>query len=241
MTEFDVFRVTIGGWTEYIIRKGNLLLSDPSVRVLSSIYSADFTKAMHTSDHVVLQISDDLYTIDADDEIRMVSHRTVGGYDYKTADKNGVPDLYAWEWIWQPVCSPKDNIVRYLTSREGEFYSVWALDLDSGEEKNTGSGTAITLENSIFGISDYGIWVVEKSDGKISLSSGERDFAIEADEAYTVFAGQDYAFFAIGGVGNDKAFIKCANLTDETITDAWYDQMMTISGWEELIDKQGQS
>lgn len=239
--EFDVFRISAGEWSDYYLRNGELTASDPTNKVLEEIYDGSIVKAMHTKDFAVLQICDDLYVIDEDGdggtEIRRVSARSVAGFDYETADKEGVPDLFAWEWISQPVCSPENNIVLYLTSREEEYYSIWSLDLDANVEKNAGMGTAIRLGEGSLLISDNGKWSVNKEDGKIAFSSGVRTFEIDADEAFSVHAGSDTAFLTAGSASGDECPFKFVDLTDGSVKDSWYLQNMKIDDWEELLER----
>lgn len=241
MMKFDVFRISVGEWSDYYLRNGELTASDPTNKVLEGIYDGSNVKAMHTKDHAVLQICDDLYTIDEDGdggtEIRRVSARSVAGFDYETADKKGVPDVFAWEWISQPVCSPENNIVLYLTAREEEYYSIWSLDLDANVEKNAGMGTAIRLGEGSLLISDNGKWSVDKEDGKVVFSSGARTFEIDADEAFSVHVGSDKAFLTAGSASGDECPFKIVDLTDGSAKDSWYLQNMKIDDWEDLMGR----
>ncbi len=238
LVKLDVFEVTAGGWTDYYYRDEGSGEAGLTEKVLAEIFQEEAFKAMHTQDYAVIHVLDNIYVIDDNNEIRMASHRTVGGFDYDTADKTGKPDLFAWEWIWQPVCSPEDNVVIYLTSREGEFYSVWSLDLDTGEEKNTGREVTSRL-NTTDGLPDNGSWILEKADGKIFFRSSPKSVSVDADEAFTVLTGEDLAFLVGGSDAGEKAPVFFVDLTDGSVKESWYYPSMKIDGWRELLERVG--
>ena len=94
----------------------------------------------------MLQIFDDLYSIGSDDVLRMVSSRVTGQYDYASIDKTGIGDFLGWSWIKDPVCDPYSDSVFYLTSREGEFYNIWKLDLGDGTENRYSDEDTLILK-----------------------------------------------------------------------------------------------
>jgi len=96
-------------------------------------YSGNDLSNQQTTDYTVMLIFGDLYTIDKNDQISMLSSRNIEGYDYETIDKTGIPDIIPWVWIDQPYCMSW-NFVYYLTSREGNFYNIWYIDIDKGVE-----------------------------------------------------------------------------------------------------------
>ena len=144
---FDVYKVSIGDWTGYCKRPANEDQDEIERRILiEDSYGSGLEFGQRTLDHTVLQIFDDLYSIGSDDVLRMVSSRVTGQYDYASIDKTGIGDFLGWSWIKDPVCDPYSDSVFYLTSREGEFYNIWKLDLGDGTENRYSDEDTLILK-----------------------------------------------------------------------------------------------
>ena len=90
----------------------------------------------------------------------ILSSRITGQYDYSAISKESAGDLYAWSWVRSPLCSPDSDLVFYLTSREGSFYSIWVLDLKRGTEERF----CEEISPSIRGIGDQKLIAISDPD-----------------------------------------------------------------------------
>lgn len=183
----DVFQIKIGGWTGYYQRKSDLMQDNPARRILLDEY---LVCEPRSKDYTVMQIFSDLYAIGADGTLKMASSRKTGGYDYNTAPKEGIGDLYGWSWISNPVCNIKDNLVFYLTAREKLFYSIWQLDLENGAEKRFGQDIAFRLDgignNQLIASMDGDH---SKTYGKLISTSDPKSFTEMADHGWSSSSG----------------------------------------------------
>jgi len=135
----DVYLVRIGQWIGCckLDSTGLQALTDDLASerlILENMFFNGLQFELSSKDYFILQIFDDLYSVDSKGTVNMISKRSVGGYDYNTADKKGIGDLYGWLWTSDFACSPADNRVFYLTSRESKFYTIWMIDIDEGTE-----------------------------------------------------------------------------------------------------------
>jgi hypothetical protein len=126
---YDVYQVIIGEWTNYcLIQESQIIPVDQQILFDFIINGQEFVPK--SKDFWIIQVSDDLYSIDIQGNIHKISQRQVGGFDYEKIEKKGIGDLFSWEWIGEWACSPQDNKIFYLTSRENSFYSIWCIDID---------------------------------------------------------------------------------------------------------------
>ena len=87
-----------------------------------------------TRDYTIMLLFDDLYAIDKEDGIRMITSRNIGGFNYESIEKIGVGDIIPWVWVDKPYASQLSNWLCYLTSREGNFNNIWYISIDNGTE-----------------------------------------------------------------------------------------------------------
>jgi len=144
----DIFQVQIGSWTGCCLRRSDRPQDNPSDRILGEIISNELEFAPRSKDYSIVQVFDDLYAVDSQGTVQMISRRHIDGFDFAAAEKKGIGDLFAWYWTSSPVCSPLDNRIFYLTAREQEFYTIWAIDLDKQTESRFGRDTVIRLDGS---------------------------------------------------------------------------------------------
>lgn len=142
---YNVYQLKIGDWTGYNMRFEGQSLDEVNMLVVDEMISDILYMAPRCKDYAIMPIFDDLYAIDSDGNLKMISQRQVGPYDYESIDKQGVGDLYPWVWADSPVCSPYANTVYYRTSRDGQFYSIWEIDLDQKNERRFSQDVALQL------------------------------------------------------------------------------------------------
>ncbi len=222
----DIYQVKIGDWSGYCKRRKNYSQTNLLRRILYNEdgYNAGFEQ--RTKDYTLLQIFDDLYTIDDDHVLKRVTSRNISGYDYDTIEKNNVGDLFQWSWVIQPVTSLQDNRVFYLTSREGSFYNIWYLDLDTETEGKyctdialdlvgAGSGRFIAYLDQdvspVFGklLSSTDTQdtteISEKhwkaNDGLIYFADDSSTQILHQNQLYLLNAGEDHSVHAFGNTG----------------------------------------
>ncbi|MEA4888682.1 MAG: hypothetical protein VB070_04360 [Clostridiaceae bacterium] len=141
---YDVYQVIIGDWTNYcLIQESQILPVDQQILLDFMINGQEFVPK--SKDFWIMQVGDDLYSIDIQENIQKISQRQVGGFDYETIEKKGIGDLFSWEWIGQWACSQDDNKILYLTSREQSFYSIWCIDIDKKTESRYCQDVAVQI------------------------------------------------------------------------------------------------
>jgi hypothetical protein len=132
-SSYDVYQVIIGGWINYcLIQESQMLPIEQQILLDYFMNGQKFVPKC--KDFWIIKVYDDLYSIDVQGDIQKISQRHVGGFDYETIEKQGIGDLFSWEWIGEWACSPQSNRIFYLTSREKSFYSIWCIDLDQKTE-----------------------------------------------------------------------------------------------------------
>lgn len=145
---FDIYRMQIGDFVGFHLRNKEAASDEMARRLLEDLITGVPIFQSRSKDFTILQIFEDLYAIDKDGNLRMISGRKIDIYNYDTIQKKGQGDLFRWYWTSQPTCCPQNNAIYYLSSREGLFYSIWQIDLDKNTEKRFGKDVAIELHGS---------------------------------------------------------------------------------------------
>ncbi|MDD4327698.1 MAG: hypothetical protein PHN99_07505 [Eubacteriales bacterium] len=223
---YYVYKVPIGDWIGYCKRPANEDQDEIERRILiEDNYGSGLEFGQKTLDHTVLQIFDDLYSIGSDDVLKMASSRVTGQYDYAVIDKTGIGDFLGWSWIKDPVCDPYSDSVFYLTSREGEFYNIWKLDLGDGTENRHSDDDTLNLKGLGDGklIAFLDQITVNDPFGKLISLTDPGIFTVLTDKNWNGTNGWLYLDQGLSGL----RFIKG---DDEYDVDLTYESFMVFAG-----------
>jgi hypothetical protein len=235
----DVYSFEIGSSTFYQIWDKPLLEGDLAGQLLdATVWHTGPGFALHSKDYTIFKAFDDIYAIDDKGTIRMITSRKIEEYDYATIPKKGMGDVYRWEWAGIPACSKEDNRIFYLSSREGNFYSIWVVDLDHGTERRFGHDLVIELK----GIGDgqllaYGVehmystldaeettekgdwyaqdgWLCKKVNGLLLMKNNGIQIEVQSNSKYSPWTFQeDVIWLSRTGIG--RGYL-CINTRDQT-------------------------
>jgi len=180
---YDIYQVKIGDLTGYSAYNSSNFVADMENEIMRCLIQNQPVIQPRSKDYTIMQIFDALYAVGADGILKMISKRKIDSYDYSTISKEGAGDLFAWHWVYQPVCSTRDNLIFYLSSREKQFYSIWELNIDEGIEKRIEKDVALELK----GVGAQQLIVImnpNKSEfyGKMISTSNPMSFVAMTDE-----------------------------------------------------------
>lgn len=190
---FDIYRFVIGDFIGYHLRNAEAAHDNMEQRLFEDLITGKPVFQQRSKNYTILQIFEDLYAIDDTGNLKMISKRKIDSYDFDTIQKKGQGDLFRWYWTSQPVCCPQNNSIYYLSAREGQFYSIWQIDLEQNTEKRFGKDVAIEL----LGLSENQLITIMNPDksefySKLISVTDPNIFTPLAEQSWKAYSGHLY-------------------------------------------------